>query len=210
MAKKNTHYVVWEGQNPGIYESWEECQKQIKGYPGAKFKGFPSKLAAKRAFEMGYKAFKAMNPEQEMLFNTNENTPKPQYPSLAVDAAWNTATLEMEYQGVDCQTGKLIFHQGPFPDATNNIGEFLAIVHGLAHLKQLGSNIPIYTDSMTAISWVRAKKANTKLVQTDRNKMLFELIQRAEKWLKENTWKNPLLKWETQYWGEIPADFGRK
>ncbi|MEW5845582.1 MAG: ribonuclease H family protein [Bacteroidota bacterium] len=210
MAKKNTHYVVWEGQHPGIYESWEVCQKQIKGYPGAKFKGFPSKLAAQRAFDMGYEAFKTMSPEQEMLFNTNESTPKPIYPSLAVDAAWNTSTLEMEYRGVDCQTGKLIFHQGPFPDSTNNIGEFLAIVHGLAHLKKLGSNIPIYTDSMTAISWVRAKKANTKLVQTERNKILFELIRRAEKWLKENTWKNPLLKWETQYWGEIPADFGRK
>ncbi|MBC7126096.1 ribonuclease H1 domain-containing protein [Tenuifilum osseticum] len=210
MAKKNTHYVVWEGLKPGIYGSWEECQRQIKGFPGAKYKGFPSMLAAQRAYDMGYLAYNSMNPEQEALFNVNENTPKPIYPSLAVDAAWNTATLEMEYQGVDCQTGKLIFHQGPFPDATNNIGEFLAIVHGLAHLKKLNSEIPIYTDSMTAISWVRAKKARTKLIQTERNKNLFELLERAEKWLRENTWKNPLLKWETQYWGEIPADFGRK
>lgn len=210
MAKKNTHYVVWKGLEPGIYDSWEQCQKQIKGYPDAKFKGFTNKLAAQRAFDMGYEAFKGMKAEEKVLLQSNDTIPKPKFPSLAVDAAWNTATLEMEYRGVDCQTGKLIFHQGPFPDATNNIGEFLAIVHGLAYLNKLGSDIPIYTDSKTAISWVRAKKANTKLIQTERNKMLFELIQRAEKWLKENTWKNPILKWETKYWGEIPADFGRK
>lgn len=210
MAKKNSYYVVWDGYNPGIYSSWEECQVQIKGYPKAKYKGFPNLIAAKRAFEMGYKAFQSLDAKQSALLSVTENTPKPIYPSIAVDAAWNTATLEMEYRGVDTKTGEPIFHQGPFPDATNNIGEFLAIVHGLAHLKKHGSNVPIYSDSMTAISWVRAKHARTTLQPTSKNKELFELIQRAEKWLKENSWNNPLLKWETQYWGEIPADFGRK
>lgn len=210
MAKKVTHYVVWKGLNPGIYENWNECEKQVKGFPEAKYKGFPSKIAAQRAFEMGYEAYKSLSKEEEVLFHVDENTPKPIFPSLAVDAAWNSVTLEMEYQGVDCQTGEQVFHQGPFPDATNNVGEFLAIVHGLALLKTKGSEIPIYTDSLTAISWVRAKQARTKLKRTERNKILFELIQRAEKWLRENAWKNPLLKWETQYWGEIPADFGRK
>jgi len=210
MAKKVTHYVVWEGLKPGIYENWNDCEKQVKRFPEAKYKGFPSKIAAQRAFEMGYEAYKSLSKEEEVLFHVDENTPKPIFPSLAVDAAWNTATLEMEYQGVDCQTGKQVFHQGPFPDATNNIGEFLAIVHGLALLKTEGREIPIYTDSITAISWVRAKQARTTLKPTGRNKILFELIQRAEKWLRENAWKNPILKWETQYWGEIPADFGRK
>ena len=116
----------------------------------------------------------------------------------------------MEYRGVDTLSGKEIFRQGPYFDGTNNIGEFLAIVHGLALLKKKNSNLPVYTDSMTAISWVRKRKANTKLELTARNAILFELIERAEKWLKTNTWSNPILKWETQCWGEIPADFGRK
>jgi ribonuclease HI len=42
------------------------------------------------------------------------------------------------------------------------------------------------------------------------NKDLLELIKRAENWLKENSFRNPILKWETKAWGEIPADFGRK
>ena len=100
--------------------------------------------------------------------------------------------------------------RSPYKNGTNNVGEFLAIVHGLAFLKQRNSDIPIYTDSMTAISWIRQKKTKTTLVQDSKNKFLFELIARAEKWLRENKCSNPLLKWETKVWGEIPADFGRK
>lgn len=90
------------------------------------------------------------------------------------------------------------------------MGEFLAIVHGLGYLKKRGLSIPIYSDSKTAIKWVRDKKANTKLVRNEVNKQLFELLERAEYWLKTNTYDNAILKWETAEWGEIYADFGRK
>jgi len=128
-----------------------------------------------------------------------------------VDAACSSKGGMMEYQGVNTATGKQIFHQGPFKDGTNNIGEFLALVHGLALCKKKGwDDIPIYSDSITAISWVRRKKANTKLDISEENRELFDMIRRAEDWLKANTFTNRILKWETKVWGEIPADFGRK
>lgn len=211
MARsKNAFYVVWEGHNPGIYSSWEECKRQIEGFAGARFKGFQTREAAEWAFSISYAQYVRMNPANEALFQLTDDMPKPVYPSIAVDAAWNTATGDMEYRGVDTRTGRELFRQGPYFDATNNIGEFLAIVHGLALLKQQGSSLPIYTDSKTAMAWVRRKKANSKLEKTPRNAMVFSLIARAEKWLAENTWNNPILKWETAIWGEIPADFGRK
>ena len=105
--------------------------------------------------------------------------------------------------------GQEIFHFGPIY-GTNNIGEFLAIVHGLALLKQKNLNMPIYSDSRNALSWVKQKKCKTKLERTEKTEALFQLIERAEKWLKENTYTTPLLKWETDVWGEVPADFGRK
>ena len=210
MAKKK-YYVVWEGVKPGVYDSWSECQLNIKGYASAKYKSFPTLQAAQAALRGNFRDYmgKEVNVALQ-LEGLKENQPKPIFPALAVDAAWNTATGDMEYRGVDAQTGREIFRQGPLRDGTNNIGEFLAIVHGLALLKQAQSELPVYTDSMTAISWIRKKQANTKLKETTRNQIVFDLISRAEKWLRENTWKNKLLKWETQIWGEIPADFGRK
>ena len=130
--------------------------------------------------------------------------------SISVDAASSGNPGIMEYQGVDTKTKKQLFLQGPFPEGTNNIGEFLAIVHGLAHLKKNNSDRLIYTDSKTAMSWVKKKTCNTKLVRNSKNEALFELVDRAISWLKANTYKTTIVKWETKAWGEIPADFGRK
>ncbi|MBD5387905.1 hypothetical protein HDR65_02080 [bacterium] len=117
----------------------------------------------------------------------------------------------MEYQGVQVNNGKVIFRMGPFPDGTNNIGEFLAIVHALSYLNTQGfPNTPVYSDSVTGMAWVRKKKANTKIAATASNRPLLELVARAEKWLQTHTYKNPVLKWQTEKWGEVPADFGRK
>lgn len=204
-------YVVWEGLRPGIYDNWEECKKQITNFPKAKYKSFPTLASAKQALEGNpHDFFKKQQNLSISLAGLDENAPKPVFPSIAVDAACNGSPGDMEYRGVDTQSGRELFRQGPFPDATNNVGEFLAIVHALAFLQQNKSILPIYTDSITALSWVRKKQAATKLAPTFRNAKVFDLIARAEKWLKENHWKNPVLKWETHIWGEIPADYGRK
>ena len=133
-----------------------------------------------------------------------------QHHSISVDAASSGNPGKMEYRGVDTKSKKQLFIQGPFEEGTNNIGEFLAIVHGLAFLKKINSDKIIYTDSRTAISWVKKKNCNTKLEPNEKNSALFELIDRAIIWLKNNTYKTPIVKWETKAWGEIPADFGRK
>ena len=130
--------------------------------------------------------------------------------SLSVDAACSGNPGRMEYRGVYTDSGEEIFHVGPFEQGTNNIGEFLALVHGLALLKKQNSPLPVYSDSVSAMAWVRNKKAKTTLIKNEVNQSLFELVERAEKWLKTNTYTTTILKWETQDWGEIPADFGRK
>lgn len=199
-------YVVWDGVNTGIYTSWQECQLQIKGYEGAKYKSFRTKEEAEKAF--------ASSPYEYIVSKPKEKLPD-KYPdiiienSLAVDAACSGNPGAMEYQGVHIASRQRIFHFGPMK-GTNNIGEFLAIVHGLALIKQKKSDIPIYSDSKNAISWVKQKKCKTQLPRTKETEELFRIIERAEKWLRENTYTTPILKWETKQWGEIPADFGRK
>lgn len=205
-TKKQKFYVVWNGRKNGIYYYWEECLKQVEQFECAQYKSFSSLEEAKVAFELGYD--KVIGKKTSII--KIESDQKPLIPSICVDAAWNTVTKDMEYQGVDTQTRKLIFRKGPYRFSTNNIGEFLAIVHALALLQKKNSTLPIYTDSNTAIKWVKDKRANTKLVGTPENEMIFDLIKRAENWLKNNNYSNQVIKWKTDLWGEIPADFGRK
>jgi len=208
---KNKFFVVWEGKEPGIYRSWEECKRQIHGFEGAIYKGFATEVEAREAmvspcWDYIGKNAKAKKPTKEEIAKVG----LPNFESLSVDAACSGNPGLMEYRGVYSKTGEEIFHQGSFKDGTNNIGEFLALVHGLALLKQKNSNLPVYTDSKTALAWVKAKKTKTLLEKNEANAILFDLIERAEKWLKENEYKTEILKWETSVWGEIPADFGRK
>ncbi len=203
---KQKYYVVWKGRLPGIFKTWKECEEQIKGFEGARYKAYESEAEAVNALASGPPRIV----RKATAKITTAGAGKPITPSISVDAACSGNPGDMEYQGVDTQSKKLLFHQGPFPEGTVNIGEFLAIVHGLGYLKQRNINIPVYSDSVTAIKWVKDKKANTKLVKTKQNQILFELIERAEIWLKTNPYENPVLKWHTSHWGEIAADFGRK
>lgn len=128
-----------------------------------------------------------------------------------MDAACSGNPGDLEYQGVNPFSGEKLFHVGPLAEGTNNVGEFLAIVHALALLKKAQKDqTAIYSDSKIAINWVKLKHPNTKLVFSSRNQILYDLIQRAIKWLNENKYNNPILKWKTEQWGENPADFGRK
>ncbi len=211
MAKNNKFYTVWKGLKPGIYESWKECKAAINNYKGAQYKSFPTREAAQKAFNGNYEDYKGKNTKTQGL--TPQKLSKigaPNYHSISVDAASSGNPGIMEYRGVDTKTKKELFRQGPFKQGTNNIGEFLALVHGLAYLKRHNSNRIIYTDSRTAMSWVRKKKCNSKLTESTKNKDVYELVRRAENWLQTNTYTTVIVKWETKAWGEIPADFGRK
>lgn len=211
MSKKKKYYVVWRGHETGIFESWDACKNVIHGYPDASYKSFKDRRIAENAFFGNATDYLGVDRAgEEVSEEEKKRAGDPIRESLAVDAACSGNPGVMEYQGVSVATGKRIFHQGPFPQGTVNIGEFLALVHGLAYLKKINSNIPVYTDSRTAMAWVRKKKANTKLELNSKNSELFELVRRAELWLKNNSWENKILKWETAVWGEIPADFGRK
>lgn len=206
MAKK--YYTVWEGYNIGVFSSWEECKKNISGYPTAKYKSFPTKEQAQKALNENYWEHVGKKNTPATLL-TSGTAPYDTH-SIAVDAACSGNPGTMYYRAIDLSTGTVYFSQGPFLRATNNIGEFLAIVHALAQLYLSGDTRTIYSDSKIAISWVRQKRCKTKLPLEAANKKVFELIERAEKWLHTHTYSNPILKWETQLWGEIPADYGNK
>ena len=209
--KKKKYYVVWHGRQTGIFDSWEDCSKSITGFKKAKYKSFPSRELAEIAFLNDYSDFAGKDTTKLQVSDLEKQlVGEPIMESIAVDAAWNTVTKDVEYRGVDTATGREIFKEGPFKDGTNNVGEFLALVHGISWMKREGIDLPIYSDSRTALVWVKNKKVNSGLEKSENNEKLLKLIDRAENWLKNNTYNTEILKWETSIWGEIPADFGRK
>jgi ribonuclease HI len=210
--KKQKYYVVWKGVNPGVYNDWETAKLQINGYEGAQYKSFPSLAEANLALKA--------NPYQYIgKKDSNVNSTSPNLTSkegilpnsICVDAACSGNPGDMEYRGVETISGNQIFHMGPFKNGTNNIGEFLGLVHAVALLKKKGlKSYVIYTDSKTAIAWVRNKNAKTTLTRMPNNTEIFDLLERALQWLHNNTIDNQIIHWNTEKWGEIPADFGRK
>lgn len=211
---KNKFYVVWSGRTPGIYDRWETCKKEIEGVKGAKYKGFPDRTSAEAAFKEGPDNY--WGKDVALMVDLSQAKEQPVSPAIAVDAACAGNPGKMEYQGVFVDFGTQpattvqLFKSPVFENGTNSIGEFLAIVHALALQKKNGWKYPIYSDSVNAQLWIRQKKCKTKLQLNAKNEHLFELIARAEKWLNENAIEVPILKWKTEIWGEIPADFGRK
>lgn len=201
--KNRKFYVVWEGRQPGIYDNWPEAQQQVAGFGRARYKSFRSRVEAEAAFKNG-EAPGRKTPDDLIAMGVIPE-------SVAADAACAGAPGPMEYRGVYVATGEQLFHVGPLEDGTNNVGEFLAIVHALALLKKQGKpDIPIYSDSYNARLWIGQKTCHTNLLPTARNKPIFDLLARAIVWLEANEVTNPILTWQTQNWGEIPADFGRK
>ena len=224
MAKKQKYYVVWQGKKPGIYTDWEACKEQVVGVQGAQYKSFDSMQEAEQAIRLPYKSVVSSNTSpaskvsQTSVLTIDENgmtaikpgtENAPILDALAVDAACSGNPGIMEYQGIYIPTRTQVFHYRA-ERGTNNIGEFLAIVHGLSYLKKHHLNQIIYSDSANAISWVRQKQCKSKLAEDASTAELWDYIHRAENWLLTNSYTTEIRKWDTDHWGEIPADFGRK
>lgn len=218
-AKKKKYYVVWVGVEPGIYDSWTECQLQIKSYPGARYKSYDSLDAATAAYR-GDPA-QQLDLVRAIARRTPPRAPKPPLHTaqerplygVAVDGACSGNPGKMEYRAVDIASGRQIFLRGADGSlsGTNNIAEYLAIIHIAALLARNGdSTTPIYSDSRTAQSWIRRRHSKSLLQRTPATALTLDLLERADAWIATHSIPNPIIKWDTDAWGEIPADFGRK
>ena len=216
------YYVVFRGHNPGVYDNWDEVKEQTNGFPGALFKGYNSSQEATEAYrnftgsEDRDELFRLISSVGDNYQSLKENdtqllnNPEIDKNAWAVDASCLGNPGKMEYRGVDLKTGEVIFQMGPFDDATNNIGEYLALVHAMALMTRRGEYHNIYSDSVTALSWWKNRKIKTQLKPTPRNAKVFELLARASVWVNTHQFPAKIMKWQTERWGEIPADYGRK
>lgn len=204
MASKQKYYVVWVGKKPGVYSTWTDCEAQVKGVVGAKFKAYPSS-------ELAHAAFKKppyWEPEAAMKqIRRAADIPKA---FLCVDAACSGSPGPVEWRVVLFPGEKTVIKNGPHRSGTNNIGEFLALVNAIEFRQARDLDLPIYSDSITALAWVRDRRCKTTIAVSELNPRLAELIRAAEVFLRANPDISNIKKWDTEAWGEIPADYGRK
>lgn len=213
MAKQK-FYVVWVGKKPGVYHSWAECQEQVSNHTDAKFKSYDTKSAAEEAYKEGWKKHWGQGKKPQVSSRKSpsriETSEEIDYNSISVDVGTHGNPGPVEYKAVDTQTGEVIFAYGPIRKGTNNLGEFLAIVHGLSYLQKIGSNKTVYSDSVNAIKWVKQRSVSSTLVRDESTKEIWDLVDRAVRWLQNNNYDNKVVKWQTREWGQIKADYGRK
>lgn len=203
MAK---FYGVSVGRETGVFETWAECEAQVKGFKGAVFKKYASKKLAQQAVDE-HRGVSTQSSTNEKIVSVDEYITN----SLSVDAACSGNPGAMEYQCVDTGAGTPIFASEVYPIGTNNIGEFLAVVDALKYLQENHDfSTPIYSDSVSAIAWVNKRRVNTNLPRNAETQKLWDAIDAATTWLYENEYQNPVLKWNTKLWGESKADYGRK
>ena len=205
----STFYGVWVGKTTGVFDTWAECSAQVNGFKGAQYKKIeaPTRAAAEELFKQGYSA--TGKAASSAPVSKVASGPKVAH-ALTVDGASNG--INSEYQGVWYPSREKAFNSPVFQAGTNNIAEFLGLVHAIKVVKALQEKPVIYTDSMTAMAWVRNKKANTTADTTGKlTEELRHLIGDAELYLQQVDLSDiSIQKWETKEWGEIPADFGRK
>lgn len=210
---KNKAYVVWVGGTPGVYNNWNEVKPLVDGYPGARYKGFPSREAAEAAYEGKSSPSKPKAKKSKLKSNSISGiAPKGMY--LTVDAAFSHKTNILEWRGVLVAENeeKEVFRSHAYRGGSANVGEFLAIIDGIEFLKFEGLELPIYSDSFVAQTWVK-KKAHKSSAET--SDTLGALLNRANKLLKSGIYEDvkdviEMKDWKTKDWGEIAADFGRK
>lgn len=212
---KSKFYVVWAGKQPGIYSTWADCKAQVDGFPGARYKSFESRSEAEAAYAGGAKPYiRSGGAGKAKKSGASRPGAKSadliDYNSISVDVGTRGNPGPVEYKGVDTATGEVIFSYGPIAKGTNNLGEFLAIVHALAHIQREGSDKSIYSDSVNAMKWVKQRRVSSTLPRDRSTEEIWTLVDRAVQWLETHPYTTKIMKWETKDWGEIKADYGRK
>lgn len=206
------YYGVWIGRKPGVYDNWNDCKAQVDKFSGARYSKLKSTTKEEALLEFNKENNNTIDNSKETIKSTNNvvNTSnKPIENVLTVDGASNG--LNCEFQAVWYPSGEVAFKSKQYQGGTNNIAEFLGLVLAIKHLEKNNLPLSVYTDSVTAMAWLRDKKANTTAKTTGKaTEELDKLINQAETYLKEKERKINIMKWETKSWGQIPADYGRK
>lgn len=171
-------YAVKKGKTPGIYKTWPDCQKQVKGFSGAVYKSFTS-LEEAEAF-MGNRSQPVSNTSQgeEIRWLTKDGKNgqvDADTMAVYVDGSFDKSSGYFGYGGVVLYQDTVKTFKGGrntegLAKMRNVAGEIIAAMHAVKIAKKSGAkNVVIYHDYMGIAEWAlkswQAKNEYTKEYQ---------------------------------------------
>ena len=136
-------YAVRKGRQTGLFETWDECRKQVSGFPGAE-----------------YKSFQSYDEAEDYLSMKSKGSPKQSDLVAYVDGSYNPSSREFSYGVVIIHPdGGLKTFSGKsgdrsLADMRNVAGEIAASVKAMDYALELGvSSLVIYYDYAGIEKW---------------------------------------------------------
>jgi len=197
-------YVVWQGRQTGIFTDWDTCNKHVKGFAGAKYKSFKTRVEADAAFVGGSTApaMASANGEKSATKKTTSQSPKTytasEVSAMSVDTKIFTDGGCVPNPG-KAGSGIALYRDesvdelwyGLFnPAGTNNTAELNALFQALIMARDdiaKGVSVAIFCDSkysiqcvtQWALGWKKKgwKKKNGEIQNLELIKEMFELHQ---------------------------------
>ncbi|KAG8200427.1 hypothetical protein JTE90_000510 [Oedothorax gibbosus] len=183
-VERKVFYAVCRGNKPGVYKTWTECEKQIKGFVKPWFKKFSVEDDAIQFVETG-KVVKKVN--------VPDHGPD-EFVTVFTDGASSCNGTEDAKAGIGVYwgPGNELNTSARLPGRqTNNRAEIHAAVHALQQARQLGiKNVRLYTDSQFVIKgiteWIDKWKQKNWMSSNGKpviNKEDFMVLDRARQGL---------------------------
>ncbi|MFT7299656.1 MAG: ribonuclease HI [Porticoccus sp.] len=152
------YYVVWIGHKPGIYTTWAEAEKQVKGFPKANFKSFPSKKLAEEAFSCEPAAPSKPTQQHEPIARVTDETFTADV-DIFCDGACDPNPGKAGTGIATYKKGKLdqLWYGLYNPSGTNNTAELLGLHYSLLKAKTIaesGDSVTIHCDSKYSIDCI--------------------------------------------------------
>jgi len=198
-----SYYVVWQGHAPGIYQKWPDCRKQIENYPEPRYKKFESLDEANHAYRKGIEHYRKRKSGPQKM---SRRAPKFRRDSLLVHT--KVQGESMQINATYLKNNQKIFFVD-FQRGNPEIGQFLATVKALKLLRKRSPTMPVYVPSLKVLNAINHKflydpYLGQRHIHDPWHEKLRECMFAAINWLKRNDYQNPVLHWNSTYWGEPP------
>lgn len=156
MAEKKKFYAIAVGVKPGIYTSWPTAHAQVKGFPGAKYKGFLTRHEAEHWLDNPVHAPTASKAKAagKNSVAPADTSPRPGEVSIYTDGGARFNPGPGGYGVVQIYNGETRELSGGYQHTTNNRMELMGCIVALRNLEHRDKPVTIYSDSQYVVNGI--------------------------------------------------------